>query len=282
MTSIQFNSGSSTALQLLGGAVQEKEQAQEEVSTGKKINSAKDQAALWAITQVMESDTSAYAAVSDTLSLNEATTSVAALGAEQATEILTEMKELAILGTSGLVDFAKLEEQMVQKTEQLNNVISSTQFNGVNLLKTDIDGTGNTSLTVPEAVSRDGSSALAGLASFSVDSLDFEGSADFDINSRTAITDSASALTALGEIEGFFSFASEGAARMGAATSRITSQNEFIGKLADATRAGTSALRDANIEDAAARLKSASVAVQLGQTSLAIANASPQTLLAIS
>ena len=69
---------------------------------------------------------------------------------------------------------------------------------------------------------------------------------------------------------------------MGAATSRITSQNEFIGKLADATRAGTSALRDANIEDAAARLKSASVAVQLGQTSLAIANASPQTLLAIS
>ncbi|MEP2718036.1 flagellin [Pseudophaeobacter sp.] len=282
MTSIHFNSGSSTALQLLGGAVQEKEQVQQEVATGKEINSAKDQAALWAITQVMESDAMAYGAVSESLSLNEATTSVAAFGAERATEILTEMKELAIMGASGLVDFAKIEEQMAQKTESLNNVISSTQFNGVNLLKSDIDGSGNSSMTVAEAVSRNGSSAQAGLASFSVESLDFEGSADFDINDRTTITDSASAQTALGEIEGFLNFAIEGAARMGAATSRIANQNEFVGKLADATRSGISALQDANIEDVATRLKAASVKVQLGQTSLAIANASPQTLLAIS
>lgn len=281
MTSIHSNSGSMTALHLLGGTVEAKEQVQEEVSSGQEINSAKDNAALWAISQLMESDVSGYAAVSDSLSLDEATVAVAAVGAERATEILTEMKQLAIIASNGSVAFDKFETQLAHKTDELNSVISSTQFNGVNLLKTDIDGTGSASLAVTETLTRQGSNP-ASLSSFAVDSLNFENSADFDINNRTEVTDDVSALAALGEIEGFLRYAVEGSAALGAASQRISDQNRFISKMSDTVEMGISKMRDTNIEDAAARLKALSVQEQLGMVSLSIANASPQTLLTLS
>lgn len=280
MTSIHSNTGSLTALHLLGGTVEAREQVQEDVSTGQTINSAQDNAALWAISQIMESDLSGYGAVSDSLSLDEATVSVAAVGAERAADILTEMKELAIFASNGNVDFSKVEAQLTHKTEELNTIISSTQFNGVNLLKTDIDGTGSNSLSVTETLTRQGSDQ-ATLSTFSVDSLDFENSLEFDIDARTEITDSASALTALSEIEGYLGYAVEGAAALGSAASRIGDQQSFVKMLSDSIQMGVSNMIDTNMEEAAAQLTALNVQEQLGTLSLSIANASPQTLLTV-
>lgn len=281
MTSINTNSGAMTALHMLGGTVEAREDVQNEVATGQKVGSAQDNAAVWAISQMMQSDLSGYSAISDSLSLDEATAAVAAVGAERATDILIEMKELAITASAGNADFATIETQLAHKTEQLNSVISSSQFNGVNLLKTDIDGSGSTALTVSESLTRQGSGA-ASLSTISVDSLNFEGSPNFDIENRTTITDSSSAVAALGEIEGFLRYAIEGAAAMGAAASQISDRNDFIGKLSDTMKIGISNIRDTQMEEAASRLKALNVQEQLGTLSLSIANASPQTLLSIS
>ncbi|AZV78391.1 flagellin [Parasedimentitalea marina] len=280
MTSINTNSGALTALQMLGGTVEQREVVQEDIATGKEVDTAKDNAALWAISQVMEVDVAGFAAVSGSLTLGEATASVAAVGAERMTDVLLEMKQLTIIAGSGAVDYGKIEAQMAQKTEQLNSIISSTQFNGVNLLKTDIDGAGNSSLTIASSMDRTGSSA-ANLATISVDSLNFEGSTSFDINNRTAITDPASAQMALSEIEGFLNFAIEGAASLGASASKISSQNDFIGKLSDSMELGISAITDTNIEQASVRLATLNAQQQLGGLSLSIANASPLSLLAL-
>jgi len=280
MTSINSNSGALTALQMLGGTVEQREVVQEDIATGKEVDTAKDNAALWAISQVMEVDVAGFAAVSGSLTLGEATASVAAVGAERMTDVLLEMKQLTIIAGSGAVDYGKIEAQMAQKTEQLNSIISSTQFNGVNLLKTDIDGAGNSSLTIASSMDRTGSSA-ANLATISVDSLNFEGSTSFDINNRTAITDPASAQMALSEIEGFLNFAIEGAASLGASASKISSQNDFIGKLSDSMELGISAITDTNIEQASVRLATLNAQQQLGGLSLSIANASPLSLLAL-
>lgn len=281
MTSINSNPGSMTALHLLGGTVEAKEQVQEEFSTGLAINSAQDNAALWAISQLMESDLIGYAAVSDSLSLDEATVAVATVGAERTAEILTEMKALAIYASNGTVDFGKIETQLAHKTDELNAVIASSQFNGVNLLKTDIDGTGRTSLTVNETLSGQGSGPST-LSHFTVDSLDLENSLEFDIDARTEVTDAVSARIALIEIEGFLRYAVEGAAAMGGATKRIGDQHSFVGKLSDTMTMGISNILDANMEDVAARLTALNVQEQLGMLSLSIANASPQTLLSVS
>lgn len=277
MTSINTNSGAMTALQMLGGTVDQYQQVQDNVATGREVNSAKDNAAIWAISQIMESDAAAFNTTSKVLSLGEATVAVAAVGAERIAETVTEMKELAIMASSGSVDYAKIEAQMQHKTDQINSIISSTQFNGVNLLKSDVNGSGASSLSVAASLDRDGSGGVS-LSMIDVDTADFEGDPAFDINGRSAITDQASAMAALGELEGFLQFAVNGAAALGSSASRIASQNETVSKLEDATRMGIGAMVDANMEETAARLVALNVQKQLGTVSLSIANYSPQSL----
>ncbi|UWQ62526.1 flagellin [Leisingera caerulea] len=273
MISFHNNSGAMVALQTLGGVNSQLDHTQDSISTGKTINSAQDNAALWAISELMNSDISGLRSVSDSLSLGEATVAVASAGAEQITETLTEMRSLAIMAASGMGDFSKYEAAMAKKTEQINSIISSSGFNGVNLLKTDVDGAGGTGLTVPSAISTDGS-----LSTLSVDGVDFEGSPQFDLGNRTAITDSASALTALGEIEGFLAYAIEGSAALGSSANQLAGQGDYVSKQSDALTRGVSSMIDTNMEEAATKLLALQAQQQLSTLSLSIVNTMPDTL----
>ncbi|UWQ83409.1 flagellin [Leisingera caerulea] len=273
MISFHNNSGAMVALQTLGGVNSQLDHTQDSISTGKTINSAQDNAALWAISELMNSDISGLRSVSDSLSLGEATVAVASAGAEQIIETLTEMRSLAVMAASGMGDFSKYEAAMAKKTEQINSIISSSEFNGVNLLKTDVDGAGGTALTVPSAVSGNGN-----LSTLSVDGVDFEGSPQFDLGSRTAITDSASALTALGEIEGFLAYAIEGSAALGSSANQLAGQGNYVSKQSDALTRGVSSMIDTNMEEAATKLLALQAQQQLSTLSLSIVNTMPDTL----
>ncbi|KIC18230.1 flagellin [Leisingera sp. ANG-DT] len=273
MISFHNNSGAMVALQTLGGVNSQLNQTQDSISTGQTINSAQDNAALWAISELMNSDISGLRSVSDSLSLGEATVAVASAGAEQITETLTEMRSLAIMASSGMGDFSKYEAAMAKKTEQINSIISSSGFNGVNLLKTDVDGAGGAGLTVPSAISSDGT-----LSTLSVDGVDFEGSPLFDLGGRTAITDSASALTALGEIEGFLAYAIEGSAALGSSANQLAGQGDYVSKQSDALTRGVSSMIDTNMEEAATKILALQAQQQLSTLSLSIVNTMPDTL----
>ena len=272
MTSISYNPGAAVALQMLGGTVQQKEEVQDDVATGKEVDTASDAAAIWAVSQMMEADLSAYSSVSDSLSLGEATVAVASAGAEQITDILSEMKELAVTAAGSNADHGAIEKQMAAKVEQIGSIIGAAGFNGVNLLKTDVDGNGGSSLTVASGVSG------SGIDTLDVAGIDLEGSVSFDLAGRTAITDSTSALTALGEIEGFLDFAISGAASLGTAMNHLSAQDDMTGKLSDSIRSGISAMTDTSMEEAATRLKALQVQEQLGAMSLNIANSAPGRL----
>ena len=273
MISFHNNSGAMVALQTLGGVNSQLDHTQDSISTGQNINSAQNNAALWAISELMNSDISGLRSVSDSLSLAEATVAVASAGAEQITETLTEMRSLAVMASSGMGDFSKYEAAMAKKTEQINSIISSSEFNGVNLLKTDVDGAGGTALTVPSAVSGSGN-----LSTLSVDGVDFEGSPQFDLGSRTAITDRASALTALGEIEGFLAYAIEGSAALGSSANQLAGQGDYVSKQSDALTRGVSSMIDTNMEEAATKLLALQAQQQLSTLSLSIVNTMPDTL----
>ncbi|NIZ11822.1 flagellin [Phaeobacter sp. HF9A] len=277
MTSINTNPGAEIALRILTDKNVEKEEVQEDISTGKEVDHAKDAAAIWAISEVMGSDLAGFEATSQGLNVGEATVAVASAGAEQITSLLTDMKELTIRANSGTADYSMIEEQLAQKTEQINTIISSSGFNGVNLLATDTDGNGGTSLSVAASQDRSGDDAPT-LSSITVDSVDFEGSASFDINNRTTITDAASARTALGEIEGFLRYATDSAASLGASAQQMAEQDVFMNKLSDAVQMGISELTDTDMEDASARYSALDAQSQLGGLSLSIANASPGSL----
>lgn len=280
MTSINTNPGAEIALRVLSNNQVEKEDVQDDISTGKEVDKAKDAPAIWAISEIMGSDLAGFEATSNGLNIGEATVAVASAGAEQVTSLLTDMKELTIQAGSGVADYAMIEEQLAQKTEQINTIISSSSFNGVNLLATNADGNGGTGLAVAASQDRAGDNAPT-QSTITVDSVDFEGSTSFDINNRTTVTDAASARTALGEIEGFLRYATDGAAALGAGAQQMAEQDVFLDKLSDAVKMGISELTDTDMEDAAARYEALSAQEQLGGLSLSIANASPGSLLSL-
>ena len=278
MSSILTNNSAMVALQTLKSINKDLAMTQNEISTGKSVASAKDGSAVWAISKVMESDVAGFKAISDSLAVGEATVAVASAGAEQIVSVLEEMKELAVSGNSETADFAKINADMAEKEAQILSIINASQFNGVNLLKTDVDGNGGTQLTVLSSLDRVGSGAPTA-SNIAVATTDFE--ANLDVASRTAITDQASAATALGEMEAFLQTAINGAASLGASAKRISEQNEFVGKLTDAMKTGIGALVDADMEEASARLQALQTQQQLGVQALSIANQAPQTILSL-
>ncbi len=77
MNSILTNNSSMTALQNLRAVNRDLSAVQEQISTGKKVGNAKDNAAIYAISSIMNSDVEGFKAISDSLNLGSATVAVA-------------------------------------------------------------------------------------------------------------------------------------------------------------------------------------------------------------
>jgi flagellin len=279
MSSILTNNSAMVALQTLQSVNKNLAKTQDAISTGKDVATAKDNSAIFAISKVMESDIAGFKAISDSLSLGQATVAVASSAAEQIVEELNGIKELIVSAQSENVDHAKIQNDIAERTAQIGGIVSAAQFNGANLLAADVDGNGATSLGVLASLDRVGTTAPTA-ANISVSTVDFETNLDL-VNNLTAITDTTTAATALGEIETFIQTAVTGAASLGAAASRIDSQSEFVSKLTDSLTSGVGALVDADLEAASARLQALQVQQQLATQSLSIANQAPQSILSL-
>lgn len=278
MSSILTNNGAIVALQTLKSINSNLNKTQEQVSTGKAVNNAQDNAAIWAISKVMETDKSAFNAIQSNLNVAEATVATARTGAEQVANLLQEMKDLAISAGADTADFGKIQTDIAAKKAQIGAIISGTQMNGVNLLKTN-PVAGQTSFTVLGSLDRTNGTATTSQTTISVASVDFE--SQIGAATVTAITDRTTAATALGEIEGLINIAVNGAASLGSAGKRISDQSNFVGKLANSLKLGIGSLVDADMEEASARLQALQTQQQLGIQSLSIANQSPSAILSL-
>lgn len=275
MSSILTNNGAMVALQTLKSVNSSLTDTQNQISTGKEIGSAKDNSAIWAISKVMESDVAGFDAVSKSLSVGEATLGVASAGAESIVETLKEMEALAVAGGSESADFAKIQADMAEKVLQIADTIEASQFNGVNLLAATADG--GSALTVVSSINR--TATTVATDTIAVANLDF--TAGLSTGTMTAITDATTASTAFGEIQAMLTVAITGASTIGAKASRVSDQNDFVGKLSDALKTGIGALVDADMEAASARLQALQTQQQLGVQALSIANQAPQTILSL-
>lgn len=277
MSSILTNNSAMVALQTMKSINADLASTTNAISTGKEISTAKEGSAIWAISRVMESDVTGFNAVSDALALGESTVAVASAAADQIVNVLEDMKALAVSANSENVDFEKIQNDIAERAAQVGSIISAAQFNGANLLASDVDGNGATSLSVLSSLDRVGSAAPT-LSTIDVATVDFEADIDLATN-LTAITDTTSAATAVSEIETFLQTAIDGAAALGASSKRLEDQQEFVGKLTDAMKSGIGSLVDTDMEAASARLQALQTQQQLGVQALSIANQAPQTLL---
>ena len=134
MSSILTNNGAMVALQTMKGINANMNKVQSEIATGKKVGSAKDNAAVWAISKVMESDVKGFKGISDSLSVGSATLTVARKASESVTGLLTEMKGKIVAAQAENVDRNKIQTDIVALTKQIESVVGAAQFNGMNLV----------------------------------------------------------------------------------------------------------------------------------------------------
>ena len=173
MNSLLTNTSAMVALQNLRTVNTSLSSVQEQISTGKKIGSARDNAAIFAISTVMQSDVEGFKAITSSLNLGTSTVAVARGAAEQVTELLTEMKGLIVAAQEENVDRTKIQTDVGQLKAQIESIVDAAQFNGLNLLK---DGanveilasldrdSGGTVTASPISISRQSLETAAGVA----------------------------------------------------------------------------------------------------------------------
>lgn len=301
MSSILTNNGAIVALQTLKNVNSSLNKAQSEIATGKTISSAKDNAAVWAISKIMETDQSSLRSIQSSLNVAGATVGTALSGSEQIVKVLNEMKDLASrAGTDGF-DFGKVTNDIAEKEKQIASIIASTQMNGVNLLKASgvpgqaaPTGTNTQNFTVLASLNRASGSGATTPGKIEVASLGYD-RAYVDTNAATLATSGvggtdaaigtlatqADVTAAVTQIENLLDIAVAGSAKLGAAAKGIADQSEFVGKLADSLKIGIGSLVDADMEEASARLQALQTQQQLGIQALSIANQAPSAIMSL-
>ena len=134
MSSILTNSSATVALQTLRGINKNLAMTQSEISTGKSVANARDNAAVWSIAKTMESDVRGFKGISDSLALGSASVAVARNAAETVTDLLTQMKGLIVSAQEENVDRGKIQSDVDALREQVRSVVGAAQFNGLNLV----------------------------------------------------------------------------------------------------------------------------------------------------
>jgi flagellin len=134
MSSILTNTSAMVALQTMKGINANMNKTQADISTGKSVATAKDNAAVWAISKVMESDVEGFKGISDSLSVGSATLTVARNASETVTKLLTEMKGKIVASQAENVDRSKIQTDIDALTKQIESTVGAAQFNGLNLV----------------------------------------------------------------------------------------------------------------------------------------------------
>jgi flagellin len=138
------------ALETLRGINKDLAMVQSEISTGKKVSSAKDNAAIWAISTVMSTDVESFKQIQDSLNLGNSSVGVARSASEQITSVLQDMKELIVSAQEENVDRTKIQTDISALRDQVGSIVGAAQFNGLNL----IDGASSEDVSVLASLDR--------------------------------------------------------------------------------------------------------------------------------
>ena len=133
--SLLTNTSAMVALQNLRSVNKSLTMVQEQIFTGKKVANARDNAAIFAISTVMNSDVKGFEAISQSLNLGASSVGVARGAAEKITELLVDMKGLIVAAQEDNVDRAKIQTDVAQLRSQIDSIVDAAQFNGLNFLK---------------------------------------------------------------------------------------------------------------------------------------------------
>ncbi|MEE4211153.1 MAG: flagellin [Parvularcula sp.] len=155
MASINFNQSAQVALMTLNRVNKDLFTVQDQISTGKRINTSRDGASVWAISTTMSSDVMGFQKITDSLNLGLSTVDVARAASEQVTGLLKEIKGQIVAAQEQNVDRTAIQRDIQALKDQITSIVDAAQFNGLNLLK------GGADVKVLSSLNRDDTGAVS-------------------------------------------------------------------------------------------------------------------------
>ena len=286
MAVVNTNIGASVAQAALMRNDRALNTAMEQLSTGKKINSAGDNAAGLAISSRMTSQIrgldAAIRNANDAISM--VNTAEGAL--DEITNMLQRMRELAVQAGTGTADSADrtyLNSEFAALRTEIDRIVDNTQWNGRNIL----DGSAGASTgksTVAFQIGQDGvktQTLSTSFGNFTNDKGKLSGLASKIITGGTvasAITYASSTIT---EIDVVIGDVSSQRATFGAISNRLTHAVDNLTNVKTNSEAARSRILDTDYAAATSELARTQIIQQAGTAMLAQANQLPQTVLAL-
>ncbi|WP_296599253.1 flagellin [Phenylobacterium sp.] len=272
--SVNTNVGAMVALQNLNATNNDLATTQARINTGKKINNAKDNGAVWAIAQNQRATSQSLNAVRESLQRGQSTVDVAISAGETVSDLLLQMKEKALAAADASLDTnsrTALNEDFKALRDQLGKAVSNAEFNGINMVK-------NGGTTIAALANSDASSKITVAAQ----DLSLGGSVlGASLSSSASIGTQTTATSMISTVNTAITNVSTALSKLGTGSKALGSHLDFVNKLQDSIDAGIGNLVDADLAKESARLQSLQTKQQLGVQALSIANQSSSILLGL-
>ena len=277
---INTNVASLNAQRSLTASGAELKTAMERLSSGKKINSASDDAAGFAIAERMTAQIRGLNMAAK--NANDGLSMLATIenATNDITGMLHRMRELAVQAindTNGAQDRGYLQLEVDALMEEINRVANQTQYNGQTVLDGSLAGSSSTPGGQIQVGTEAGQSVGFSINSVDTDALALStsGSSDIDVSDATNASASLALITsAIEQVAG-------DRAAYGALQNRLEYTVSNLLNVAEYTTAARSRIADADFAAESARLAKAQVLQQSGTAMLAQANASSQLALSL-
>jgi len=303
---INTNVASLNAQRSLAASGAELKTAMERLSSGKKINSAADDAAGFAIAERMTAQIRGL-----NMATKNATDGLSMIATvENATNDVTDMlhriRELAVQAandTNSSTDRGYLQKEVDSLLNEINRVASQTVYNGAEVLDGSRSGASNAQQiqvgtdsgqsisfevdavdTDTLGLSLDSFTARNGATPAAIDDMSGETaatSATLATGEKISVLTAADASIALGKVTAAIELVAGGRAELGAVSNRLEYTVSNLMNVAEYTTAARSRIEDADFAAESARLAKAQVLQQTGTAMLAQANASQQLALSL-
>lgn len=270
--SVNTNVAAFVALQNLSGTSRLLEVTQNRISTGHSVDSAKDNAAIFAIAQKQRADVGGLNAVKQSLDRGISTVDVGLTAANAVSDLLIEAKEKAIAAADANLDTVSqtaLQNDYKAILSQIDATVKGAFFNGSNLVDS---GTG--------AVSAIGDVSASTASVINVAHRNLTAVGGLGLTSG-GFTDAPSATAEIAKIDTAIATVNNALSALGAGSRALSLARDFNIKLSDSIKVGIGNLVDADLARESAQLQSLQVKQQLGAQALSIANQSPQVVLGL-
>jgi flagellin len=276
MSSLLTNTSAMTALQTLRASQSNLQETQARISTGLKIRSGKDNAAYFAISKTMSSDSSIYKSINDGLTLTHNAIDTARVGTESTVSLVQNFASRVAFAQNQGVDLSQVKNELSGILDQVKTTISQSTFNGTNLVSA------SKNITVVTGISRAGAAISTTTTTFaSVDLKSISNSLSTVISTWSVNMTAGALASQLSTVNTQLGKATSSATALGVSEKSVESQQTFLKSLTDNIDSGVGAMVDANMEEESARLQAQQTQQQLATQALSIANQQSQSIMSL-